>query len=356
MKTILIEKDKARANKIKESLHQAKILILNSTEALKHCPLSEKDLIISDLDSEEEMVSLEEFVANRSRLVCLCDESQHYAFEQYSQTIFIPRTSSDEMLQEAIARTGVEIIKEDPSIALIGSSLVMESVRTSINKYAKTQFSIHLSGNTGTGKNIAAKRIHKLSGLKSKMVYVNCGSCYNPGLIESNFFGYSKGSFTGSTGSRNGYLKNADKSILFLDEIENMSHQMQELLLDAIDSGTFRSVGSDMEISSDFRIITASNVSLDTLLEKGKLRYDFFYRIAQRKIHMPDLKDHIEDIPELVQYYEKKNGIIRNRITDYTPLYESSWPGNIRELFTKIGILHEKIEEERLYPIKEDSL
>lgn len=331
-----------------KKLDFSKVIMLKTPDEVERFQFKDNDLVISAIEDSEKAIKLEERLNNKYSLICLYFNTIHYPFEQYSNTIFIPSDSTEETIMEAIVRLGYSSarIKNE---TLVGSSRIMDKVRFLIDKYAKLPYSIHLSGNTGTGKNIAAKLIHAKSNLKNSMVYVNCGSCKNIGLIESNFFGHAKGSFTGSSNSRNGYLRNADKSTLFLDEIENMSHQLQEILLDTIDSGKFRSVGSDTETNSDFRIITASNIELDKLVSTGKLRKDFYYRIAEREIHMPDLKDHKEDIPELVQYYERVHSIIRHRITDYSPLFRSDWPGNIRELFKAISLMHEEIEDRNTY-------
>ncbi|GEM_PF-3259685 len=341
MNGIFVSCKKEKNEYIQKTLCLEKLFFLNIEEFCRFS-IKEDTIIICDLKNEEDNLLIEEKIEQKYPLICIYNRSNHYPFEQYSNTIFIPSEYTLQTLKEAFVRINSFNIQDDET--LIGSSLKMDNVRAAIRRYAKRNCSIHLSGNTGTGKNVAAKMIHSLSGKKNKMVYVNCGTCSNPGLIESNFFGYSKGSFTGSSGTRNGYLLNADKSTLFLDEIENMSHYMQELLLDTIDSGNFRRVGSDTEINSDFRIITASNVNLEELIEKGKLRLDFYYRIAQREIHLPNLDEHKEDIPELVQYYERKNNIIRYRITNYEPLFNRLWPGNIRELFKVISIMHEEIE------------
>ena len=343
---VFVTSRKDRIEATSKSLNMEKLFILTMDE-FSRFSMKGNLLVISDFEKDEDIIDLEEKIEHKYPLICIYRGSNHYPFEQYSNTIFIPAPFDEESLKEALIR--INSRENTSQDLLIGSSLQMDKVRTSIRRYAKSRYPIHLSGNTGTGKNVAAKMIHSLSGIKNKMVYVNCGTCSNSGLIESNFFGYAKGSFTGSTGTRNGYLVNADKSTLFLDEIENMSHYMQELLLDTIDSGNFRRVGSDMEINSDFRIITASNVKLEELIEKGKLRHDFYYRIAHREIHLPDLKDHKEDIPELVQYYERKHNIIRHRITNYDPLFDKPWPGNIRELFKVISMMHEEIEDRSNY-------
>lgn len=318
------------------------MICLDNTEKALNFSFKKGDFVFANIEDEDTRFKLEEYLNNRYRLICFYHKNEFYPFQTFYQTMFIPITSSESTLREAIVRLGEEKETEDKDITLIGSSRCMEDVRSQIDKYSKMPYSIHLSGNTGTGKNVAARRIHRLSGLKSKMVYVNCGACYNPNLMESNLFGFTKGAYTGATTNRGGYLKNAHKSFLFLDEIENMPHYMQEMLLDVIESGKYKTIGSDVDSDSDFRLITASNVPLETLMDEGRLRKDFFYRIGQRKIHMPSLIEHMDDIPELVQYYEKQNNIIRNRIKDYTPLLKRQWDGNIRELYNELSIMHEE--------------
>lgn len=331
--------------------HQfSEIITIHSPSMLTRLTISKDDVAIVDLSSSSDSITTLEILNHRCHILCYYSQEteNYYPLERFGSIRYIPRPLELEILLDILDELQNEPeTEEHDDTALIGSSLIMEAVRSKISKYAKTDRAIHISGSTGTGKNVAARRLHLLSGKKGKgMIYVNCGSYSNSNLIESCFFGHTKGSYTGSSSTRNGFLKNADKSTLFLDEIENMSMPLQELLLDTIDSGRYRTVGTDREIHSDFRIITASNVPLDTLLKSGKLRYDFYYRIAEREIHMPDLKDHEEDIPELVQNYEIKHNILKYRIRDYSSLYNREWQGNVRELYKEISLIHETNEED----------
>lgn len=331
---------------IKESIH------LRSPDDIVRVTISADDIFFNDLESYDESICALENIRNRAKVISFYNKNRDpdYPFERHCNTIFLPRPYDFEDIKEVVSLLSVPLPpEEDANISLIGSSNIMEEVRKKIKKYSTTDYSIHFAGNTGTGKNIGARRLHHLSKKKANLVYVNCGSLFNTGLIESSFFGHAKGSYTGSSTARSGFLKNADKSTLFLDEIENMSLPLQELLLDTIDSGKYRTVGADKESSSDFRIITASNIPLDYLLKTGKLRYDFFYRIANRVIEMPDLKDHKEDIPELIQDFEKRNNIIRYRIRDYKDLMDREWKGNVRELYKEISLIHELNEEKYCY-------
>lgn len=355
MKYIFAADNATNMDSIKKCFTSSECIFIESPENISRLLIKKDDIAVIDFTIPEESIKAQEYIAFRCRIICFYSPSEegYYPMEKFCYTRFIPRPFSPEKVKDiASMMHNEEIAEEDASYALIGSSDQMDGIRTKIAKYAKTNCSVHFSGSTGTGKNVAARRLHFLSEKRNrKMIYVNCGAFSNTGLIESSFFGHAKGSYTGSSNSRSGILKNADKSTLFLDEIENMSLSLQELLLDTIDSGRFRTVGTDKEISSDFRIITASNIPLESLLESGKLRYDFYYRIAEREINMPDLKDHKEDIPELIQDYERRNGIIRYRIRDYSALLDREWKGNVRELYKVISQIHEEIEDgEKLVP------
>lgn len=357
MKYIFIVEDKSASSYLRCALPDREILIIDSLDMLSRISINPLDIAIIDLPDVNRSITAQEILNLRCLILCYYTQGteDYYPLEKFCSIRFFPRPLTLDSLRDFVALIVQEGIpkEEKHDIALIGSSSLMESVRYKIGKYAKTSYSIHFSGNTGTGKNVAARRLHHYSEKTGKkMIYVNCGAFTNSGLIESSFFGHAKGSYTGSSAPRNGFIKNADKSTLFLDEIENMSLPLQELLLDTIDSGIYRSVGTDREIKSDFRIITASNIPLEHLLRTGKLRYDFYYRIAEREIRMPDLKEHEEDIPELVQDYEKRHNVLRYRVRNYNSLYKRDWRGNIRELYKEISIIHELQEEGRIYEPK----
>ena len=350
MRLIFIIDDKFKYKPPNTGHRFSEIITIHTPSMLTRITISKDDIAVVDISTIKDSITTLECLNHRCHILCYYtkETESYYPLERFGNIRYIPRPLSPDILSDILEELqNKPKLSEWDDTSLIGSSIVMESVRTKISKYAKSNISIHLSGSTGTGKNVAARRLHQLSGKKGKgMIYVNCGSYSNSNLIESCFFGHSKGSYTGSSSTRNGFLKNADKSTLFLDEIENMSMPLQELLLDTIDSGKYRTVGTDREIHSDFRIITASNVPLDTLLKTGKLRYDFYYRIAEREIHMPDLKDHEEDIPELVQDYEIRHNILKYRIRDYSSLYNREWLGNVRELYKAISLIHENNEDD----------
>ena len=186
------------------------------------------------------------------------------------------------------------------------------------------------------GKSRIMKRLRSqiaFSSLSSLPVhlYVNCSNL-NSNLGDSDLFGHTKGAFTSSCSERKGLLGLADDSTLFLDEVGDLPLDLQGKLLDAIENGTYRKIGSDTEDRSSFRLITAAHRSLEELVEDKKLRKDFYYRIKNISIYFPPLKDHLEDIPDLIKDYEEKNSITDIRLKDWNPLMEYGWEGNVREL------------------------
>ena len=215
--------------------------------------------------------------------------------------------------------------------SLAGKSRQIEELRSNIIKSSQHTLPIHIYGETGTGKTLVARLIHSLSQVRKEIVYLNCANL-NTSIAESDLFGHAKGAFTNALNSRKGLISQADNSTLFLDEIGNLNLDKQGKLLDTIENGSFRNIGDDNCQRSSFRLITAGQSSLEELLEKKKLRKDFYYRISNITLYIQPLREHLEDIPELVKHYERNNGIENGRITDYTPLMQCKWRGNFREL------------------------
>ena len=191
-------------------------------------------------------------------------------------------------------------------------------------------------GESGTGKELTAKTIHELSDRRDKpFVVVNCGAIPE-NLLESEFFGYCKGAFTGAGTDRQGYLDLADGGTLFLDEIGEIGLGLQVKLLRVLEGGGYMPVGGNKVKQPDIRIIAATNEDLVKKVRKGDVRLDFFYRIHIVPIHMPPLRNRKEDLPLLLDHffstYDNREklppltGEIIERINQY------SWPGNVREL------------------------
>lgn len=217
-----------------------------------------------------------------------------------------------------------ELVGISNDVSILRSNIVLSSFNAS---------AVNISGETGTGKTIAARIIHKLSNSrKKKMVYINCANLSSQ-IIDSELFGHTKGAYTGADSQREGLIEEANDSTLFLDEIGNLTLEQQAKLLDTIEYGRFRRIGENCEKISKFRLITAAQEPLESLLEQKKLREDFYYRISSYSFKIQPLRNHKEDIPYIVKFYEKRNKNIKREINDFTPLMNKDWKGNVRELF-----------------------
>lgn len=347
MRHIAINKDGKLKELLESDLLFQPLVTLKSPEEIKSIKLLRTDVVYVDLEDIDETRNLISEIDPDINLIIFQDANRPlYPYKRDYHTLYLSRgINSVELSKEAWNLiSNVQHDEENTAISIIGSSDKIVDIRNRIDKYAKKDCSIHLSGNTGTGKTLAAQRLHFLSGKKNSLVYVNSASIGEGTIADSNLFGYKKGAFTDAKEQRDGYLKRANGTTIFLDEIENLSHHTQEIMLDTIERGVYRKIGEDNETSSSFRVITASNVPLETLLKTGKLRKDFYYRIAERELNMPDLKDRMEDIPELVSFFERTHHLYKNKITNFDSFFTRSWEGNVRELFKEVRNYHEDMD------------
>jgi DNA-binding NtrC family response regulator len=207
-----------------------------------------------------------------------------------------------------------------------------------VGAVAPTRATVLITGESGTGKSLVARRVHEMSGRSDKpFVEINCGALPE-GLLESELFGHAKGSFTGATAERGGRFLAAEGGTLFLDEIGTASQALQIKLLRVIQERTFEPVGSEETVSVDVRLILATNDDLARRVEDGSFRRDLYYRISVVPIHLPPLRERLSDVPLLAQHFLKRfaaeNEKHVERIDDnaMTILQAHNWPGNIREL------------------------
>jgi len=221
---------------------------------------------------------------------------------------------------------------------LIGESEAMKDMLREVESVAQTNSSVIITGESGTGKELVARAIHANSPRKFfPFVSVHCGAL-TESLLESELFGHEKGAFTGAMYNRKGRFEMADSGSIFLDEIATISTKMQVELLRVLESKTFMRVGGNKEISSDFRVICATNKNLKSMIENGTFREDLYYRLNVVNIQIPPLRDRKEDIPLLVDYFIKKYCISMNKLpasidpSAMKRLQEFNFPGNIREL------------------------
>lgn len=228
-----------------------------------------------------------------------------------------------------------EIAKPDN---LIGESHQMKEIYNLIHTVAPTDTTVLILGESGTGKELVAKAIHLNSKRKYfPMVTVNCGALPES-LLESELFGHEKGAFTGAHYRRKGKFEMANGGTIFLDEIGTISNKVQVELLRVIETKQFTRVGGSETISSDFRVIAATNENLEELVKEGKFREDLYYRLNVFTIHIPPLRERVDDIPLLANYFLKKYTTSMNKkITGISDeainfMLRYKWPGNVREL------------------------
>ncbi|PCK23034.1 sigma-54-dependent Fis family transcriptional regulator [Bacillus pumilus] len=216
-----------------------------------------------------------------------------------------------------------------------GTSQVFQQTLSEMKRAAQTDANVYIWGETGSGKELAARAIHHASERrKGPFIAVNCGAIPES-LLESELFGYAEGAFTGAKrhGAK-GKFEQAHKGTLFLDEIGEVSYAMQVALLRVLEERKVVPLGGTHEIPLDIRIITATHRNMNELLKEGKIREDLYYRLHVYPINLPPLRERKEDIPYLYRYYQKKHQWnAKFPESFFQKLQEYHWPGNIRELF-----------------------
>lgn len=228
--------------------------------------------------------------------------------------------------------------QQDFMQSVMGNSPKIKETQERIMIVTRTDITVLIQGESGTGKEIVARTIHNYSKRKNNnFVPIDCGAIPD-NLLESEFFGYKKGAFTGASLDKKGHFHVADKGTIFLDEIANLSYNMQGKLLRFLEERVIRPIGSVEEIPIDVRIITATNKNLLDAVETGKFRRDLYYRLSEFEIVMPLLRDRIEDIPLLANIFLKQTAKSLNLpIKKFSPeamakLTSNNWAGNAREM------------------------
>jgi two-component system response regulator PilR (NtrC family) len=264
---------------------------------------------------------------------------------------FVPKPFDNEELKKTIKNAlNLRTIEHEKEILddelkktlhfekIVGSSPVMRNIFNLIRQVAKTKTSILITGESGTGKELIAKAIHDESKRRDNpFVVVNCGGIPET-LMESELFGYKKGSFTGATHDKKGLFEAADRGTIFLDEIGELTLPIQVKLLRAVQERVFKPVGSNEDVSVDIRIISATNKKLEDEVIVGNFREDLFYRLNVIEIKMPPLRERKSDLRLLAQHflekYSREMGKEVTKISSYAIdlLNKYDFPGNIREL------------------------
>ncbi|HNZ30021.1 MAG TPA: sigma-54 dependent transcriptional regulator, partial [Candidatus Goldiibacteriota bacterium] len=255
---------------------------------------------------------------------------------------YVPKPFSLEEL-EIKARNLLQIkkIKEDKNLyaglqdsafgEIAGASKEIQKIKNDISKVSKNDVTVLITGETGTGKELIAYTIHKLSGKKGPFVPVHCAA-YAKGLIESELFGHEKGAFTGADRSRKGRIEAAQDGTLFLDELGDIPLDIQVKLLRVLENKTYEKVGSNKSARTNARILCATNKNLEGMIKKGEFREDLYYRVNVFPVHIPPLRERKEDIPELAEIFARRHGSYLLGSAGKNALMSYSWPGNVREL------------------------
>lgn len=234
----------------------------------------------------------------------------------------------------------IEILPADTHTGeqIIGMSPAIKEVYKMIGRVAASDVSVLLNGESGTGKELVAKAIHRYSDRSDKpFIAMNCAAIPDS-LLESELFGFEKGSFTDASHMKEGKFEIADKGTLFLDEVADMSLTLQAKLLRVLQEGTFERLGSNKVIKVDVRIISATNKNLENAILNKTFREDLYYRLKVISITLPPLRMHAEDIPLLTNYFlsrhckEMKKPQVAVPPETMDALFAHSWPGNVREL------------------------
>jgi len=263
---------------------------------------------------------------------------------------FVHKPFDNDLLREKVARALKQISLKDENEVLIkgqrargklsniiGQSDQMQAVYQMIETVAQVQSTVLITGESGTGKELVARAIHDLSPRAQKpFVSVNCGA-FTETLLESELFGYTKGSFTGATANRKGLFEAAEQGTIFLDEIGETSPAMQVKLLRVLQERKVRPVGAHEETEVNTRVIAATNRDLSALVKDGTFREDLFYRVSVIPMVLPPLRDRGADIAELAEHFIQKYCQMTGRPLALSPqalrlLENYYWPGNVREL------------------------
>jgi len=252
--------------------------------------------------------------------------------------IMVDPKQSEEKLQHDIVALREETDQASMFEEIVGTSAALQRVLSLVSKVAPTDASVLITGETGTGKELVARAIHRRSQRSSKpFVTVNCAAIPRD-LIASELFGHEKGSFTGAVQRRVGRFELADGGTVFLDEVGELPKETQIALLRVLQEREFERVGGTRSIQTNVRVVAATNRDLRAATAAGTFRSDLFYRLNVFPLEVPPLRDRREDIPELVEYFIDRcanhmgKNIIGINDKSLELLQSYPWPGNIREL------------------------
>ena len=296
---------------------------------------------IRDIDPELPVIILTAFGTIESAVEAMKEGAYSYLTKPFdTRELFVQIRNGIEKskLSREVKRLRTMMRDDFEGQSIIGHSEAMKRVFDAVALAAETDSNVFISGESGTGKGMVARALHQLSKRMDKpFVPINCAAIPAT-LLESELFGFEKGAFTGAVASKKGLFVQADKGIIFLDEISEIPLHMQGKLLKAIEEKEFYPLGSHKTVKVDVRIVSASNREIEKEVEKGTFRSDLFYRVHVVPIKVPPLRDRKEDIPILVEHFlakmaeklEKPAKSLSPAALQKLMLY--AWPGNVREL------------------------
>jgi DNA-binding NtrC family response regulator len=254
----------------------------------------------------------------------------------------VPIASDDcaAIVVRRIEELAVRIVAGDPPEGFVARSAAARRVLTELERVAPTSMAVLLTGETGTGKDVAARHLHARSGRAGKLVPINCAAIPNE-LIEGELFGYVRGAFSGAVADYEGLLRAASAGTVFLDEVDDTPKTLQIKLLRVLEDHVVGRLGDSAQREVDFRVVAATNRDLAELVQRGEFGPDLYQRLAIVRIELPPLRERLDDIPELaahlIERFYREEPAAPHRVTRLTAvavaaLQHYPWPGNVREL------------------------
>ncbi len=376
---LVVDDERDHADGMVEALEkqcEKAIAVYSGKDALEMLRSQQIDVVVTDLKLDDEidgLAVLEEakkhgdqtqvILATAYATIDTCKEAiKRGAYDYLVKPIDIGqlRTLVSQAAQKAAAASASRA--QEPKVdsekflfeGVRGKSPAMTGIFEVLRRVAPTNISILIEGQSGTGKELLAKAIHENSRRWDRpFMPVNCAGLTET-LLESELFGHVKGAFTGASTDRKGLFEAADKGTLFLDEIGDMAPSSQAKLLRVIEDGAVVPVGSNRPTIVDVRIISATNQDLPKLIEEKKFRQDLYFRIKGVNITLPALRDRVEDIPDLVDYFLKEAAVeVGSNVTGITEAAQAAllhydWPGNVRQLRNTIRTMVVMCDRDKL--------
>ena len=374
---LVVEDDDIQRELLKETLEDSGFNVLTAKSAEKGLQVLAKnqiDVVVSDVRlpgmdglsflerikeefPETEVIVITAFSSVSDAVQAIKRGAFHYVTKPFDPEVLI------NLIDKACQLSRLKKVPKKEG-EIVYASREMEEILKKASLFARAEAPVLILGESGVGKELVARFIHKESGRKGKFVAVNC-SAIPKDLFESELFGHEKGAFTGAVKTKKGLFEEANGGTLFLDEIGDLPLPLQPKLLRVLQEGKVRRVGATTEISVDVKIITATNQNLKKLVEEGKFREDLYYRLKVLTLKIPTLRERPEDILELAGFFVKKYSEKYGKKVEITPevlqkLLNYPFPGNVRELE---NIIHRlvifstgKITEKELKELLEDEI